>query len=61
MVPAGLGGAPVWSRSVVAGQLWSPWDIPRGNRRECRWVGSWPVVVPLGYTQGKPEGVSVGR
>ncbi len=54
MVAAGLGRSSVWGRSV-AGQLWSPWDIPRGNQRECRRVGSWPVVVPLGYTQGKPD------
>ncbi len=60
MVAAALGRSPVWGRSV-AGQLWSPWDVPRGNRRECRRVGSWPVVVPLGCTQGKPEGVSAGR
>ncbi len=32
MVAAGLGRSPVWGRSIVAGQLWSPWDIPRGNQ-----------------------------
>ncbi len=39
MVAAELGRSPVWGRSV-ADQLWSPWDIPRGNRRDCRRVGS---------------------
>ena len=34
MVAAGLGRSPAWGRSVVAGQLWSPWDIPRGNQTQ---------------------------